>query len=182
MKAKFCTLLFLIFVPGLFSFAQLKHYQAVKNESYITYKLTHPLHEIESTSKEAYCVITADPVKKEIKNVSVQVDVTSFNSGNSNRDSHAMETIDAISYPDSRFTSTSVYQAGDSLKIHGKLTFHGVTKDIYITAVSKWDNNKLTVTGNFDISLTEFKVSRPALLLVPVNDMLRFSLVQVFNL
>ncbi|MDR3625945.1 MAG: YceI family protein [Ignavibacteriaceae bacterium] len=182
MRLRFNIILFLVFVSVSLAFAQLKQYQAVKKESFITYKLTHPLHEIEATSKESYCAINADAAKKEIKNVMVQVDVTSFNSGNSNRDSHAMETVDAISYPDSRFTSTSVYQEGDSLKIHGKLTFHGVTKDIYIAAVAKWSEKKLIVNGNFDISLTAFKVPRPSLLLIPVEDTLRFTLMQVFNL
>ena len=77
-----------------------------------------------------------------------------------------METVDAITYPDVRFISTSVYQEGDSLKIHGNLTFHGVTKNIYIAGVAKWTDSKLVVNGSFDISLTAFKVPRPALLLI----------------
>ena len=182
MNFRLNILLFLIFFTGSLSLAQLKQLQALKKESYVTYKLTHPLHEIESTSKDIYCVISADPAKKEIKNVSVQIDVTTFHSGNSNRDSHAMETVDAISYPDVRFISSSLYQEGDSLKIHGKLTFHGVTKDIYIAAMTKWTDKKLIVNGSFDISLTVFKVPRPALLLIPVSDDLRFTLQQVFNL
>ncbi|MGD1005812.1 MAG: YceI family protein [Ignavibacteriaceae bacterium] len=182
MNARYYAVLFLIFISGSLVFAQLKQLQAVKKESYITYKLTHPLHEIEATSKDVYCIINLDPVKKEIKNVSVQIDVTTFDSGNSNRDSHAMETVDAISYPDVRFISSSIYQEGDSLKIHGRLTFHGITKDIYIAAVSKWTDSKLIVNGNFDISLTVFKVPRPSLLLIPVEDTLRFSLQQIFNL
>jgi len=182
MKSRIYLVLFIIFILYTLVPAQLKHYQADKNESYITYKLVHPLHEIEATSKDAYCIINADKDKKEIKNVLVQVNVTSFNSGNSNRDSHAMETVDAINYPDARFISTSVYQAGDTLKIHGNLTFHGVTKEIYIEALSKWTDNKLTVNGGFNISLTEFKVPRPSLLLIPVEDNLKFTLLQVFNL
>jgi polyisoprenoid-binding protein YceI len=182
MNNRLYALILLIFISGSIAFAQLKQLQAVEKESYVTYKLTHPLHEIESTSKDVYCVINLDPVKKEIKNVSVQIDVTTFDSGNSNRDSHAMETVDAITYPDVRFISFSVYQEGDSLKIHGKLTFHGITKDIYIAAASKWTDSKLIVNGNFDISLTAFNVSRPSLLLIPVEDTLRFTLLQVFNL
>jgi polyisoprenoid-binding protein YceI len=172
----------LLIVLALFTSgaAQTKQFQAVKQESSITYQLTHPLHEIESTSKDANCFIDADPAKKEIKKVSVQVDVTSFNSGNSNRDSHAMEVIDALSYPDSRFISSSVVQNGDSVKVYGKLTFHGITRDIGIAAKTNWSNGKLTVTGNFDISLTAFNVERPSLLMIPVKDILKFSLTQVF--
>lgn len=182
MKVRFYVVMLLTFISGTLVFAQVKQIVAVKKESYITYKFSHPLHEIEATSKDSYCVVNIDPAKKEIKNVSVQVDVTSFDSGNSNRDSHAMETVDAISYPDTRFVSTSVYQVGDSLKIHGNLTFHGITKNIYIAGVAKWTDSKLIVNGSFDISLTAFKVPRPALLLIPVSDDLKFTLMQVFNL
>lgn len=162
--------------------AQPKKYEAIKQESFITYKLTHPLHEVKGTSKESVCLIYADAEKKEIKNVLVEVAVASFNSGNSNRDSHAMEVVDAISIPNAKFLSTKVDPAGDSLKIYGKLTFHGVTKDIIINAFANWSGDKLIVDGNFNISLTEFKVERPALLLIPVNDNLTFTIKQVFNL
>jgi len=174
--------LIVIFMLSTISAAEIKHIEAVKKESSITYQLTHPLHEIESTSKEAYCTIDVDISTKEIKKVSVQVDVTTFNSGNSNRDSHAMEVIDALSYPDARFASTNISQKGDSLKVTGKLTFHGITKDILISAATKWSDNKLVVNGNFDISLTAFKVERPSLLMIPVKDALKFSLTQVFNI
>ena len=182
MQAKIKVVLILLLIQFSVILSQSKQIEAVKQESFITYQLTHPLHEIESTSKEAYCKIDLDLGKKEIKNVFVQVEVTTFNSGNSSRDSHAMEVIDALSFPDSRFTSSSIIQKGDSLKVYGKLTFHGITKDIVISAATKWSNNKLVVNGNFEISLTAFKVDRPSLLLIPVKDALKFSLTEVFNL
>jgi polyisoprenoid-binding protein YceI len=162
--------------------AQTKKIQADKKESSITYHMTHPLHEIEATSKDVGCWVDLDPAKKEITHVYVQIDVTTFDGGNSNRDSHAMEVIDAISYPKVKFTSTSIMQNGDKLKVTGKLTFHGVTKEIIFDALPKWESNKLTVTGNFVISLTEFKIERPSLLMIPVKDELRFSFVEVLNL
>ena len=113
----------LIIISFLFlatiSTAQTKKIQADKKESSITYQLTHPLHEIESTSKEVNCWTDLDAAKKEITHSYVQIDVTTFNSGNSNRDSHAMEVIDAISYPKVKFTSTSITKNNDKLKITG---------------------------------------------------------------
>jgi polyisoprenoid-binding protein YceI len=93
-----------------------------------------------------------------------------------------MEVIDAISYPYVKFNSSSVTTTANSIKVTGKLFFHGVTKDLTFEAIPKWEGNKLTVTGKFQISLTEYKVERPSLLLVPVNDELKFSFNQVFNL
>ncbi|MDR3609245.1 MAG: YceI family protein [Ignavibacteriaceae bacterium] len=182
MSGKPVLFLFIIIIYLSTPFAQTKKIQANKNESTITYQLTHPLHEIESTSKNVNCWADLDPVKKEISHVFVQVDVTTFNSGNSNRDSHAMEVIDAISYPYVKFNSSSVTTTANNIKVTGKLLFHGVTRDLTFEAIPKWEGNKLTVTGKFQISLTEYKVERPSLLLVPVNDELKFSFNQVFNL
>jgi polyisoprenoid-binding protein YceI len=137
---------------------------------------------MESTSKEINCRIEIDPAKKEIKTVSAQIDVMTFNSGNSNRDSHAMEVIDAITYPDVIFSSTSIVQNGDSLKATGKLTFHGVTRDIIIAAATHWSPNRLEVNGSFDLSLTDFRVERPSLLGIKCDDTLMFSLTAVFKL
>lgn len=162
--------------------AQTKKIQADKKESTMTYKLTHPLHEIEATSKDINCWADLDPTSKTISHVYVQIDVTTFNSGNSNRDSHAMEVIDAISYPYVKFNSSGIAQNGDKIKVSGKLLFHGVTKDLVFDATPKWGNNKLTVTGDFVISLTAYKIERPSLLMIPVNDDLHFTFNTVFNL
>ncbi len=180
MKTKLFFLLLII--PFTLSLGQVKRYLADKSDSFIKYKLTHPLHEVVAVSKDVYCAIDADVKAKLIKDVAVQVPVNSFDSGNSNRDSHAMEVVEEIYYPDARFISSSVTQKGDSLQIWGSLSFHGVTKKIYIPAAVVWKNNKLTVNGKFDISLTEFKIKRPSLLLIPVNDTLQFWFTQNFNI
>ena len=180
MKKLICFLFAVLFFVPL-SFSQVKRVYAEKESSYIKYKLTHPLHEVEASSKDQICVIDADTVNKKIKGALVQVGVATFNSGNSNRDSHAMEVIDAIKYPAAKFLSDKIVQTGDSLKISGKLTFHGVTKEIVVSAFQKWDNKNLEVDGKFDISLTTYKIDRPTLLLMPVNDDLKFWFKEVLN-
>ena len=182
MKYKFLFTTVIFFAVGLISIAQTKKLEADKKDSFIKYKLTHPLHEVEATSKDAYCVIEADVQNKEIKSVFVQVDVTSFDSGNSNRDSHAMEVIDALTYPAATFKSSSISQNGDNLDVSGKLTFHGITKEIIIPVKLTWSKDKLVTEGSFDISLTEFHIERPSLLMIPVKDKLEFTLSQTFNL
>jgi polyisoprenoid-binding protein YceI len=152
-----------------------------KDGNEMTYKLVHPLHHIESTSKAVVYAVDADPATKTIARVTGVVDVTTFDSGNSNRDSHAMEVIDALSYPEARFVSSSVAAKGDSLTVTGTLTFHGVTKDVTAHAVQHWTAEGLTVAGGFDISLTEFKIERPSLLMIPVQDALSFTFTAAFD-
>lgn len=172
-----CSLLFLFSAAA----GQLKVVESAKEESWITYRIVHPLHKIEATSKDALYKLEFDPTNKVVQSVSAQVDVTTFDSGNSNRDSHAMEVIDAISYPEVTFSSSTISQNGDSLSVTGKLSFHGVTRDIVAGASVKWFPGKLEVLGGFSLSLTAFNIERPSLLMIPVQDTLRFSFGTVFQ-
>ena len=171
----------LLVLPAFLLPAQTKTVQMSKNDSYIVYRLHHPLHNIEATSKSADCRIAIDPAAKTISTVSATVDVTSFDSGNSNRDSHAMEVVEALLFPDATFTSTSVVLSGDSLKASGTMTFHGVTNPLVIPAVVHWLPGKLQVDGNFGLSLTAYKIERPSLLFVPTDDTVKFTLRAVFT-
>jgi polyisoprenoid-binding protein YceI len=174
----------IIFIIGLVSItqSQVKNIPCIQDEISMTYFMVHPLHKIESTSKEVSSVVRIDPLNKTVQAVSATVDVTTFNSGNSNRDSHAMEVIDAISFPEASFTSSSVISRGDSLFATGNLTFHGITHEITINAIQQWTEKKLIIHGAFTIGLTNFKIERPSLLLVPVEDELRFTLTTAYAL
>jgi polyisoprenoid-binding protein YceI len=162
--------------------AQTRIVDGLRGESTMTYRIVHPLHKIEAASKDVEYRIAIDMATKAIMNVSAHVDVTSFNSGNSSRDSHAMEVIDALTYPEASFKSAAIATAGDSLTVTGLLTFHGVAKDVVIHAKAAWSAQRLQVDGAFDISLTAFSIERPSLLLIPVEDALRFSFTAVFPL
>lgn len=162
--------------------AQPQTVHAVQHASSVSYRLSHFFHVIEAASKDAVWQIELDTAAKEIKSVSSQVDVMTFDSGNSNRDSHAMEVVDAMTYPDVRFSSTTLIANRDSLNVTGKLTFHGVTRDIVVTAVSKWSADNVEIRGNFNVSLTDFNVDRPSFLMIPVDDTLKFSLTAMFNI
>ena len=162
--------------------AQTKHLVSVQKDSFIQFKMFHALHDFESKSKEGVCEIDYDQSTKLIKRVNVQVEVSTFDSGNSNRDSHAMEVIDALSYPLASYTSSSIEQTADSITVYGKLTFHGVTHDHTFKAAYTINNNTIIVKGGFDVSLTYYKVERPSLMLMKVDDIMKFIFVETFNL
>ena len=178
------NILFVCSILGLTmtaAFSQSKTAEQIKDTSWITYRVVHPLHEVVAKSTSPEYTVVLDPATKEIKSVTAKVDVTTFDSGNSNRDSHAMEVIDAIDYPEVDFTSTSVSETGDSLDVTGHLTFHGITKDITMAGTAQWQPHRVDVHGNFAITFTEFKIERPALLLVPVEDNIAFTLASAFT-
>jgi polyisoprenoid-binding protein YceI len=161
---------------------QVQQANSINGESFVIYRMVHPFHKIEAKSKDVVYAASLDKSTKTINSVTAHVDVMTFDSGNSNRDSHAMEVIDALSFPDVTFSSTAIAAHGDSLTVTGKLTFHGVTRNIVASGNSTWSSNKLLVNAAFPISLTDFKVERPSLLGVPVEDTLRFSLAAAFPL
>jgi polyisoprenoid-binding protein YceI len=162
--------------------SQTRDLPSIEKESWVTYKLVHPLHEVEATSKEVTFLCGVDETAKQIRSVKASVDVTTFDSGNSNRDSHAMEVVNALSFPGATFASTSVAPRGDSLLVTGMLTFHGITRQIVARCLPHWTAQKLSVDGAFAISLTEFKVDRPTLLMIPVEDKLSFTFAAAFAL
>ena len=153
---------------------------AAKDKSSLTYVLVHPLHEIEGTSKDVDCTIDVDDATQAISHASFTADVMSFNSGNSNRDSHAMEILEALLYPTVSFESTSIVPDGSSLDVTGNLTFHGVTRPVSFSAVETSSGDAMNVQGKAKVSLTDFKIPRPSLLMIPVQDTLSISFTMVF--
>jgi|WetSurMetagenome_2_1015567.scaffolds.fasta_scaffold523114_2 polyisoprenoid-binding protein YceI len=152
-----------------------------KNESAVTYRLVHPLHKIEATSKEVSYNVEADETARTVQSVNAEVDVTTFDSGNSNRDSHAMEVIDAIDYPTVEFHSSAIEQKGDSIHVTGALTFHGVTSTVTIPGALEWSEKKLVFHGYFFVSLEAYEIERPSLLMIPVEDALHFTIAAAFS-
>lgn len=168
-------LFLLVIFPIYFVFAQTSILTNTQGKSKISYELRHPAHDVIGTSDKLQVKIEFDKASNKVVNAIAQVAVNTFNSGNSNRDSHAMELIEALKYPMAKFKSTKIVDYGDSLTIYGDLTFHGVTKNITIKATKVASNNILKFKGNFAISLDAFQIERPKLLFVPSEEYLRFE-------
>ena len=77
--------------------------------------------------------VAADPAASKVE---VVVDATSADAGSSRFDRQvADEMLDAARYPQMKFVSTSVEQTGPtSGRIHGDLTFRGVTRPLTLDA------------------------------------------------
>lgn len=135
----------------------------------------HPLHEWEGVSKEVDSVILTDGDKLNVQAVAVQVKVASFDSKNSNRDSHMLEVTEALLYPTVTFTSESFQKDGDNLVVDGSLTFHGVSKPMSVPVKVKHIGDVVEVTGKFDIKLTDFNLDPPSLLGVATDDEIKLN-------
>jgi polyisoprenoid-binding protein YceI len=155
---------------------EMKTYTAIKGESTLSYRLVHPLHVVHGVSKDFQCTVTISGDTSRV-HVTVAAKVAAFSSGNSNRDSHAMEVLEALRYPEVTFESDKAVPVGNrsEYQVTGRLTFHGVTREISFPVVPGRANHKINVKGGFEINLSDFKVERPALLGVAVKDKLNVS-------
>lgn len=175
----------LSFLPALAACALLaaapasaKVHEAIKGESSITYRIRNALHKVTSVSKDVTCTVdlAEDTVSSK---VSVSVPAKSFDSGNSNRDDHALEAIKAHKHPNVSFASDSVSKAPDGWLIHGKLTFAGQTRPVEFKVTPKKEPGKVRIVGDFSVKLTDFGIKRPSLMFIVMEDKLdiRFDLV-----
>lgn len=141
--------------------------------SKINYHGSHPLHSWIGTSSEAAGQITYD-ADTNSGTVTVEVALNSFDSRISSRDSNMLYYTDALDYPIVRFVSTNIEIYGDSLKINGDLSFHGVTKNINSVARVNFEDG-VKVAGSFAIELSDFNVKRPTFLLMQIANTIKID-------
>ena len=153
---------------------------ADKTLSTVTYAAKHPLHSWEGVSHTVNCAMIYDDEKKQPESVAVSLKVASFDSDNNNRDSHAMEVLEGLKYPNVTFTSSDI-KAGENgaLTAKGTLNFHGVAKPVTLQATRKEEGGKITLIGEFPVSMTDYNIERPSLMGLKTEDgmVLRFNVV-----
>ena len=155
---------------------------ADKKNSTVTYAMSHPAHDWEGVCKDVNAVIVYDDQTKTISQVAVALKIDAFDSGNANRDSHAIEALEGLKYPKVTFTSSKIKSDNNTLIAEGNLTFHGVTKPVTIT-VSRTDNDKrIALEGRFDILLSQFQIERPSLFGIKTKDEVKLSFKVFFPL
>lgn len=153
---------------------------ADKALSTVTYSAKHPLHKWDGVSHDVNCALIYNDETKQPETVAVSLKVASFDSDNNNRDSHAIEVLEGLKYPNVTFVSSDI-KAGENgtLTAKGTLTFHGVAKPVTLQATHKEAGGKMTLTGEFPVSLTEHNIERPSLMGLKTEDamVLRFNVV-----
>jgi len=145
-------------------------YVADKSVSYVTYAMSHPLHDWEGTSKDVNSALLLNPENKQIVKVAVVIPVSTFDSHNANRDSHMIEVLEGLKFPSINFTSTSIINNGNKLSVVGDLIFHGVKKSITFDAVTKTADETIEVSGTFVVKMSDFKIENPSLMGMATKD------------
>ena len=155
---------------------------AVKDGSTLGYTLIHKLHEVKGTARrvEGKARLLPDGTLQ----VAMRARVEDFDSGNANRDAHMKEATEAARFPLIDFKGVSSglkaparLPATVPVTVKGRLTFHGVTRAVEVPLqVTFTKDGQVKADGRFEISLEAFKVERPSLLMVKVQDALVLAL------
>jgi polyisoprenoid-binding protein YceI len=153
--------------------------KADRTKSYIKYEMKHAVHSWTGISKDLGCVIQLN-AKDEIEKVAATVKVKSFDSDNSNRDSHMLEVTDALTYPSISFYSTSVIRSTTGYQVRGILSFHGVDRAIAFDMAEERSGKGRTLKGSFKILLEDYLIERPTLLMVKTDNEVKLELFVVF--
>ncbi|HEY1587669.1 MAG TPA: YceI family protein [Polyangia bacterium] len=147
----------------------------------ITYHLVHKLHKVDATSHkvEGKARITPDGKAQ----VMVRVPSESFDSNNVNRDAHMKETVEAAKYPmielkalGEGLTPPAAFPTTQHKTFKAQLSFHGVQQVFDLPVDLTWESaTKVQAAASFAVSLDTYKVERPSLMFVKVDDELKLD-------
>jgi polyisoprenoid-binding protein YceI len=118
----------------------------------------------------------------------VTVDISQFKSDRERRDNAIRERwLESAKYPMAQFTVTSIkglpaaYQDGREIPVEftGNLKVRDITRPVTWVGTIKLDGDRLTVTGNTTIKMTDFGFDPPAILFLKTENeaLLEFRLI-----
>ena len=116
-----------------------------------------------------------------ILNIGVVAKVADFKSGNSSLDSNSYRVLEALKFPNIIFKSVSVTSINGLSNIKGLIEFHGIEKNIDVNVKLTTIENTTQINGEFTISLSDFSVDRPSLLLRKIDNQITIVFELVFS-
>ena len=155
--------------------------------SSVTYHLVHKLHKVDGVSKQVSGKARILPSGQ--AQVAISVPAESFDSANVNRDAHMKETVEAARYP-----QVEIKAIGEGIQVpatfpatiektwKAQVSFHGVQQPLDVPVKLVFESaTRATATAALTVSLDQFKVERPSMMLVKVDDALKIDATVVFT-
>jgi polyisoprenoid-binding protein YceI len=149
--------------------------------STLTYHLVHKMHKVDGVSHKVEGKARIAPDGK--AQVMIRVPSESFDSGNVNRDAHMKEAVEAAKYPfvevkamADGVTPPATFPTTQQKTFKAQLAFHGVQQLFDLPVELTWQSaQKVEAKATFNISLDGYKVERPSLMFVKVDDALKID-------
>ena len=152
-----------------------------KTESKVTYHLVHKMHKVDGVSNSVEGKAKVLPTGQIL--IALRAPVESFDSKNSNRDAHMKEVLEAAKYPEVEVKASvedvgapATYPTTVDKTVKAQVALHGVKQTIEVPVKIIFESpGRIKVQTSFGISLDSFKVERPSLLFIKVNDELKLD-------
>jgi hypothetical protein len=145
-------------------------------KSRLSYTIVHKFHKVKGESKlvQGKAVVKPDGTLQ----LMVRAPVSSFESGDGNRDQNMRETMHESKYPYVVYKGVGTLKDGATvlppkldLVLQGELDFHGRKQSEKVTVhVESNGPSAVHATGHFVISLERYQVEKPSLLLIKIDD------------
>jgi polyisoprenoid-binding protein YceI len=177
-KAILGLLIFTLAAAG-FVRAETETYTILRRLSELKFDVSAQLHNVHGESKEFTGTITGDRNDITTAHISVKLDPKSFNTQNDKRDKDMREkSLEVQKYPYIEFESKSIQAENKVLKpgqptkatITGILKLHGLEKEISVPVTILLNDDTLTVDGSLGVVLDEYKIFRPKVLFVRLQN------------
>jgi polyisoprenoid-binding protein YceI len=127
--------------------------------------------------------VSGDPSRYQVTGIMFTAALTGLHSVDSvagrnvvQRDSYVSRQMNLQQFPTATFTASSgsvpaTYGSGPvDVSAAGKLTIHGVTKDVTTTARAQLNGGKIEIAGSISIDMTDYGVSPPSVPFTTVDS------------
>jgi hypothetical protein len=144
--------------------------QWVLTQSTLTWHVVHPMHEVDGTSHDAKGKGNCSAGACDFL---IAVQLKTFDSGDSNRDLHMIQTVHGAQYPMVVVRTHLAQSALDSGVIDADLEveFSGQTAHYsHVPLRRVAHGNDIQITGTVPATCSDFKIDRPSFLAVPIRN------------
>ncbi len=144
--------------------------QWVLGQSTLSYHMSHPMHQVDGVSHAAKGKGTCHAGQCSFL---IAAPVKSFDSGDTNRDLHMLETTRGAQYPMVVVRTTFPEPATNAATIDADLAveFAGQTAHYsHVQFQRSAQGNEVHISGTIPATCSDFKIDRPSFLTVPIKN------------
>lgn len=165
--------------------AEVEIYGIDSTHSFANWSIRHVVSKTSGTFHEVRGKIVIDRANLENSSVEARISVLSVNSNHAKRDAHLLkdEYLDAVKFPEMRFSSTRVEARGtDAGMLTGKLALHGVEREMTFPfkilgfGTDPWGGQRMGVEAHLALRASDFGFPWPRKPGAPVGDDIEITL------
>jgi hypothetical protein len=144
--------------------------QWVLDQSTLSYHMSHPMHQVDGVSHAARGKGTCHAGQC---NFLIAAPVKSFDSGDTNRDLHMLESTRGAQYPivlvrtsiPDSVTTASTIDADITIEFAGQTAHYA-----HVPFQRSTEGNEVHISGTIPATCSDFKIDRPSFLTVPIKN------------